>query len=47
LEVFDVCIIGVYGMGGVGKIILFKKVYNIYKVCNDFDYVIWGIRIIL
>jgi hypothetical protein len=37
----NVSVIGVYGMGGVGKTTLVKKVYNSYKVSNVFDHVIW------
>lgn len=37
----NVGVIGVYGMGGVGKTTLLKKVYNSFKVSNDFHDVIW------
>jgi disease resistance protein RPS2 len=37
----NVRVIGVYGMGGVGKTTLLIKVYNTYKVCNVFYHVIW------
>lgn len=40
-ETPQVGLIGVWGMGGVGKTTLLKKVYNYYKVSNIFDVVIW------
>lgn len=41
LEAHHVRIIAIYGMGGVGKTTLLKKVYNTFKVSNHFDDVIW------
>lgn len=40
-EAPEVQIIGVYGMGGVGKTTLLKVVHNIYKVSKVFNHVIW------
>lgn len=38
----DLRTIGVYGMGGVGKTTLLKKVYNTVQVSHTFDHVIWA-----
>lgn len=40
-EAPQVGLIGIWGMGGVGKTTLLKKVYNYYKVSDIFDVVIW------
>lgn len=34
-------VIGIYGLGGIGKTSLLKKVYNTYKTRNVFQAVIW------
>jgi len=35
-------VICIYGMGGVGKIALLKRTYNVFKVNRgDFDFLIW------
>ena len=41
METPQVGLIGVWGMGGIGKTIFLKKVYNNFKVRNIFDVVIW------
>jgi len=38
----DIHTIGVYGMGGVGKTTLLKKVHNTVQVSHIFDHVIWA-----
>ena len=41
METPQVGLIGVWGMGGIGKTTLLTKVYNYFKVKNIFDVVIW------
>ena len=41
METRQVGLIGVWGMGSIGKTTLLKKVYNYFKARNIFDVVIW------